>query len=186
MKNFKKGFTLIELLVVVAIIGILASVVLASLNSARMKGADAAIKANITSARAQAELFYDGNSQSYLNVCTATGGIANMKSAATNAGSAVVDCNSIAGAWAMSGQLKTNSANYYCVDSTGIAMTTTVALSTATGCTASSLAACTSYSTGGSSTTAAQITACTSHGCTANPAAPSTTVGLTCSGTPTS
>ena len=63
--NKNKGFTLIELLVVIAIIGILSSVVLASLNSARNKGADAAVKSNLSNIRAQAELYYDSNSNRY-------------------------------------------------------------------------------------------------------------------------
>lgn len=78
MKRINKGFTLIELLVVIAIISILASVVLANLNSARAKGIDAAIKGTVSNTRAQAALFYDSNNDKYENVCIAVGGIGPM------------------------------------------------------------------------------------------------------------
>lgn len=130
----QRGFTLIELLVVIAIIGILASVVLASLNSARDKGATASIQANLNNARAAAELFYDDNTNSYAGVCAANSaadpaGIADhLATANTNNGGTATDagCNDSATAWAMAAQLVgDDSTDYYCVDSTGYGGTLT-------------------------------------------------------------
>lgn len=136
-KTLNRGFTLIELLVVIAIIGILASVVLASLNSARAKGSDASIKSSINNARAQAELYYDSQATlTYLGVCGSASGMLPMFTAAnsTNGGTATdADCNDVAGAWAMAAQLVSDTTKYYCVDSTGAARTNTGVVGTAFG-----------------------------------------------------
>lgn len=116
-----RGFTLIELLVVIAIIGILASVVLASLNSARDKGADAAAKSSLNNARAQSELYYDDNTRTYTTVCTAgTNNISELLNAADEAVTAADSCFDTDAGWAAS--LDLNAAGndgWYCVDSTG-------------------------------------------------------------------
>ncbi len=56
MSNHKKGFTLVELLVVIAIIGILSSVVFASLTSARGKARVAAAQQTMGSLNALATM----------------------------------------------------------------------------------------------------------------------------------
>jgi prepilin-type N-terminal cleavage/methylation domain-containing protein len=141
MKNYKRGFTLIELLVVIAIIGILSAVVLASLNTARNKGADASIKASMANARAQAELYYDENVNSYQDVCGSApvGSVKSIYDLVLGAARAdglpdfqhdqigaddKATCNDSATAWAAEVPLKAASGMMYCVDSTGIGTTT--------------------------------------------------------------
>jgi len=136
MVRMKKGFTLIELLVVIAIIGILSSVVLASLNSARRKGSDAAVKGALDSFKAQAALYYDGaGNQSYDSattaVCTgATTGVftdsqvkAIISNATSNASS--ISCKSTATTTAVSALLMGAQTNW-CVDSAGNSTSTTI------------------------------------------------------------
>lgn len=143
LHSSSRGFTLIELLVVVAIIGILTSVVLGSLNTARNKSQDASVKSNLASARAQAELFHDVNYSSYEGVCDNGAGVQGVKtiypavSAAVFAVGGVTvgtgptnlssgTCNDDVARWAAEVALITG--GYYCTDNVGNATTSTTSL----------------------------------------------------------
>ncbi len=71
MQSKKRGFTLIELLVVIAIIGLLASIVLASLNSARKKSRDARRLADLKQLQNALELYANDNGGNYPNQAAA-------------------------------------------------------------------------------------------------------------------
>jgi len=139
-KSGEKGFTLIELLVVVAIIGILSSVVLASLNSARGKGNDAKVKSQLSGLRASAEIYYDTNGSYGASSSCGTGmfndsasGMSQLTSSSNYPGGTTLVCNSAASAYAVQANLSTAN-QYWCVDSLGKSKLTTSALGAATVC----------------------------------------------------
>jgi len=128
-----KGFTLIELLVVIAIIGILASVVLASLTSARIKGKVAALESTMSSMRAAAEIGV-ANGRYVKDICStpsAGGGIGTLLASIQLASSKAtnISCGQDTGSgvapfkWAVQAELPVTSSTptgtYFCVDSTG-------------------------------------------------------------------
>ena len=145
MKN-EKGFTLIELLVVIAVIGILAAVILASLNNARDKGGDAGVKSNLASARTQAQLYYEiygkyrrasgafayADCQTTSTVFGDTGGTVEAQAISQVVAQAIFAAYAAGGSKGMMCKqdatnqkyliaVKMNTGNYWCIDAEGAA-----------------------------------------------------------------
>jgi prepilin-type N-terminal cleavage/methylation domain-containing protein len=65
------GFTLIELMVVISIIGLISSIMLAALTSAKLKAQDIRLISDMVNLRNAAELYRQSNGDFYLNNCFA-------------------------------------------------------------------------------------------------------------------
>jgi prepilin-type N-terminal cleavage/methylation domain-containing protein len=138
-----KGFTLIELLVVIAIIGMLSSIVIGSLNTARTKGNDSVVQADMVQIRSQAELYYDNQTTGGTNgtfgsnaSCGADGQTGNtfvfsdskikaiLRDVKANADpSALLICNTDSSGqkWAVSISKLRNANTSWCLDNSGYA-----------------------------------------------------------------
>lgn len=132
------GFTLIELLVVIAIIGFLAAIIAVNLRSAQNKSANAAVKANLSNARSQVELYFSSNNTYGIYgaaTCPTTPGsghvfldpgVVNAIAGAKSAGGGLADCWASGNRWSAAVELKVpedsplfHYVNFWCIDSAG-------------------------------------------------------------------
>lgn len=145
-KRDARGFTLIELLVVIAIIGILATLVLVALGTARQRAGHAAIKSDSSQIRSLAEIILDANNGlSYttpndcLGSCTTPAQNAQVAALVADidrrngppTGSVIINA---AGATYCVSALLRPTTRVFCADSTGIAREQTNGCGTATAC----------------------------------------------------
>lgn len=127
-----RGFTFIELLVVIGIIGILSSIVLSSLSTARAKAADAKTKAQLAGLRAAADIYFDVNGDygtDTANSCTdippdffedVDSGMATYTDPDNYPEGATLSCHTDEDTYAVSALLLSESGGEaWCVDSTG-------------------------------------------------------------------
>ena len=144
------AFTLIELLVVIAIIGILASVVLVSLNSARQKGSTARVQEETSQVRTQLESDYANGvypdltgAASHIdviasgqagsaNLTTITGDIVSQNGGAFGNTNGMIIYSTAASAvaptdYAIFSKSAGTNTGYFCIDSTGKTVVNTTA-----------------------------------------------------------
>jgi uncharacterized RDD family membrane protein YckC len=119
------GIIIAAFLPIIAILGILSSVVLVSLSTARQKGQDAQVMTDLQQIRANAELYYGANNNSYSYAKSCASGMflnTNIQQLITNLPNGGVWCYAEGTSYAVSSNLNT-SISGYCVDSSGYANT---------------------------------------------------------------
>lgn len=138
----ERGFTLLELLVVMALIGIAATLILAAVNSSRIRAHDAIITENLSNMRSNMELYYsetatygpsasaasaacDGVGTVFVNDPTIMRMIEEIEGSAqgnhSNPGFAEAVCaiGAFGDSWAVHIRLRSNYAQPWCSDSHG-------------------------------------------------------------------